>query len=61
MNNTERREQLARARKNAVAWSDICEKQYIQASTSLNESIAMSCMWAQVANALKKEDGEHDG
>jgi len=53
MNNTERREQLARARTNAVSWAEQAEDLDRIMSDYTDRAIAFACMWAQVANSLK--------
>ncbi len=60
MTNEERRNALNTARRHAEAWAVTAETNASNGSTYTEQSIAMACMWAQVANAMKVGDPQGD-
>lgn len=63
MTNAERRAALAEARTNALQWVREAEQAYREGSTGTGFAYKtmLADSWANVANAMRKEDGEHDG
>lgn len=62
MTNEERREALNQARKNALQWATWAERNFERETvTGVRIRAEMATMWADVANAMKDGDPDHDG
>lgn len=60
MNNQERREALDQSRTKALCYAKLAEEKYVDDSKTFAHIVMLADTWANLAQALKKEEGEHD-